>query len=174
MKTKIASYIEKTAKSLMMITSIVLMSACQSLGPISADTKREFVFDYQVPGKSKDELYASALTFIAMSYGDSNSVLKITDKDGGLIAGKGMSVWSEIGTNRHTPHEIKFMAKDGKARLQLSIPGTAQPSAIGGVYIWPLPTPGGYNQVVQQFNDFSIALEKELQGSSKSSSFSDF
>lgn len=171
-------YIPMTKSSryfgLLLAATISLLSGCKAMGPISTDTKREFTFDYQISGKSKDELYSAALTFIAMSYGDSNSVLKITDKDGGLIAGKGMSVWNEFGTNRHTPHELMFMAKEGRARLQLSIPGTATKASFGGVYIWPMPSPGGYDQIVQQFNNFSASLENALEGSPESSNFSNF
>lgn len=162
------------AWTLCLLLFSVLTAGCQSLGPIKPETKRVFTYDFQIPDKTKQEIYNAAFTFIAMSYGDSNRVLKITDKESGLIAGKGISVWSEIGTNRHTPHEFKFMAKTGRARLQLSIPGTAQASSAGGVYLWPLPTPGGYEQIVQQFNSFSQQLDSELKGNTKSSSFSDF
>lgn len=162
------------SKLLLCLFFFTLITGCQSLGPIKPDTKKVFTFDYQLPDKSKPEIYTSALTYIAMSYGDSNNVLKIKDKENGLIAGKGMSVWSEYGTNRHTPHEFKFMAKDGRARLQLSIPGTAKASSYGGIYIWPLPSPGGYDQIVSQFNKFSEELERELKGTSVSADFSDF
>lgn len=155
------------------LIALILMTGCKSLGPIDSSVERTFTYDYKVTNKSKTDLYTSAFNFIATSYGDSNSVLRVTDKEGGLIIGKGISKWHELGTDRITPHNFKFLAKDGRARLQMSIPGTAQAIA-GALPLWPLPTPGGYRQIVKQFNAFSKALEAELKGESESADFSNF
>lgn len=158
---------------ILFLTVLALVTGCSSLGPINSSVERTFTYDYKVAGKSKSDLYSSAYNFIAMSYNDSNSVLKVSDKEEGLIIGKGMSIWSELGTNRRTPHDFKFLAKEGRARLQITIPGTAQ-AVYGPTPLWPLPTPGGYRKMVNQFNSFSKSLEGELQGESESSDFSDF
>lgn len=165
--------IARAQLKILFLTSLILMTGCSSLGYIDSSVDRTFTYDYKVADKSKTDLYTSAFNFIATSYNDSNSVLKVSDKEGGLIIGKGMSKWYEFGTNRRTPHDFKFLAKDGRARLQISIPGTAQ-AVNGAIPLWPLPTPGGYKQMVSQFNSFSKNLESELQGESESSDFSDF
>ena len=171
--TLTAGSIIRIQLKVLFLTALALTTACSSLGYIDSSVERTFTYDYKVADKSKTDLYTSAFNFIATSYNDSNSVLKVSDKEGGLIIGKGMSQWYEFGTNRHTPHNFKFLAKDGRARLQISIPGTAQ-AVNGAIPLWPLPTPGGYKQMVSQFKSFSKNLESELQGESESSDFSDF
>lgn len=157
-----------------LLACLTLMTGCVSLQPIDSTVERVFTYDYQIPDKSKSDIYTAAFNFIALNYNDSKSVLRVTDAKNGLIIGKGVSVWQELGTNRHTPHDIMFAAKEGRARLQITIAGTAQASAIGGVYVWPLPTPGGYNQMVEQFNNLSNKLENELKDNSDLSKFIDF
>ncbi len=171
--TRTAGLITFSPMKVLLLATVILMTGCKTLGPIDSSIERVFTYDYKVPEKSKTDLYTSAFNFIATSYNDSNSVLRVSDKEGGLIIGKGMTKWHEYGTNRHTPHDFKFLAKDGRARLQITIPGTAQ-AVNGTIPLWPLPTPGGYRQMVKQFNSFSNSLESELQGESGSSDFSNF
>jgi len=156
------------------LAAMILMTGCTALGPIDSTFRRVFTYDYQVPDKSKSDLYTAAVNFIAINYNDSNSVLRVTDKENGLIIGKGMSIWHEYGTDRQTPHDIKFAAKNGRARLEITIAGTARATSVGGVYVWPLPSPSGYNQMVNQFDALAKSLESELKDNSDLSKFNDF
>lgn len=136
--------------------------------PITTE-QREFIYDYPAPGKSQKELFTSARNYLAMSYGDSKAVSRVEDSEQGTIIGKAIARWSfTIGGpfNQTMPcasnYDIIFIAKEGKARLQLTlVDGLAMPSCG-----WRTPPKQDYPQIVGQFRGISEALGKALKNES--------
>jgi len=137
------------------------------LMPITEE-KREFTYDYAVPGKSQEELYRSARNYLATAYRDSRAVTRVDDESQGTIIGKGIAPWNFSPPSAMMPaspcssfYDVIFIAKEGRARLQLTLKeGSPNSPACN----WPLPPKRGYTQIVNQFNDMSAGLEKALNG----------
>jgi hypothetical protein len=136
--------------------------------PITTE-KRDFIYDFKVPGKSKTELFNNARNYLATSYGNSKDVTRVEDEKEGTIIGKAVSEWKFSTNDWMIPHvpcysryNIFFVAKDEKARLQLSLlEGTVLPSCG-----WRLPPKQDYPQIVDQFNTIANDLKSALEGSS--------
>jgi hypothetical protein len=125
--------------------------------PAKDDAKTEFTFDYQVPSKSKGELWKSARDYFASAYGDSRSVFRVMDPEDGTIIGKGTASWMLMTNNCLTDYHIRFAAKDNKARLQFEIIRGVPPlSQCTG---WPWPTESGYQEIVNSFSLTSTGLK---------------
>jgi hypothetical protein len=132
------------------------------------DEKREFTFDYAVPGKTQQDLYRSARNYLATAYVDSRAVTRMEDEAEGTIIGKGIAPWNyqidsplipfqACGSN----YDIIFIAKEGRARLRLTLKEGAAFPATCNV---PLPTKRDYPQIVSQFHGMSNGLERALNG----------
>lgn len=145
--------------------------------PITTE-KRDFVYDYSVPGKSQAELYRSARNFLATTYGDSREVARVEDEAQGTIIGQGVVEWSLTvdgliikGLPCASRYEIIYMAKDGRARLQLALKeGIVMPASCG----WSLPPKRDYAQITSRFDVISKGLDDALHGSSKLESLKNF
>ena len=143
-------------------------------GAISPQT-----YDYSAEGATKEDLYQRARNYFAVSFGDSRSVIRVADADEGLILGKGIiswqvetGMWSIPHLNCSSEYDLRFMAKDNRARLQLTLlEGAPSFSQCSG---WPRPTETGYAKVLREFEDSSRRLELELQGQGSVSDFKDF
>lgn len=133
------------------------------------DAKRVFTYDYQVSSADKDTLWTRARDYFANTYGDSRSVLRVQDKAESSLIGKAAATWY-VATNRcSTEYNLKFLSKDGKARLQLELlEGVPSYSPCSG---WPWPSQSGYESIVDGFNGLSLELEEALKAKS---TFSDF
>lgn len=156
--------------------SVVALSACATppdLFPIT-DEQRDFTYDFVVPEKSKKELFKSARNYFAISFGDSKHVSRVEDEEQGTIIGKALSDWKlYVGGGAltcYSRYNLVFLAKDGKARLQLSI----IEGAIDPCIYYELPFKRTYPQIVTQFNDTAKALERALNGNSPINKLSDF
>ncbi|XYJ11794.1 DUF4468 domain-containing protein [Telluria sp. B2] len=159
-------------KIAVMLGCLAVISGCASMVPPDqmpiTDEKREFTFDYAVPGKSQHELYRSARNYLATAYRDSRAVTRVEDETDGTIIGKGIAPWNFTTDSMLLPfipcgsnYDVIFIAKEGRARLQLTLrEGVTQPATCG----WALPPKRDYPQIVQQFNDMSTGLEKALNG----------
>lgn len=160
-------------KNILLATAFMslALTGCASMKMAPADAPAEFTYDYTLEGKSKDQLYDVAVYYFAEKYNNSGSVVRVSDKENGVIYGKGVSTWNLLGNICSTAHEFRFAAKDGKARLQYElIRGVPSSSACG----WDWPTESGYQEVVSEFNDFSVGLEKALKTGETKQGFMDF
>lgn len=168
-------------KVILIITSALALSACVALPPerlpITTE-KREFLYDYSIPGATKDDLYTRANDYLAISYKNSKVISRIEDKERGTIISKAVSNW-QLSTGDfliksvpcYSNYDIYFIAKDGRARLQLElVEGAPNPSVCG----WKLPPKQDYPQLVNQFESIAMEMEEALSGNSKINQLNDF
>lgn len=149
------------------------------LTPILETSIEPITYDYSLPNVDKDTLFFRARDHFATVYGDSKSVIRVEDTQQGLILGKGAVGWKLYTGSITIPYiqctsnyNVRFMAKEFKARLQLElINGAPIYSKCSG---WPLPTSAGYDEILLHFNDISLGVKKALDGSGSLKSFKDF
>ncbi|TLX47530.1 hypothetical protein C1E24_08940 [Pseudoalteromonas phenolica] len=122
-----------------------------------------------VPSVEKDELWTRARDYFAKSFGDSRSVLRVQDKESATLIGKGAASWMLAMNVCANEYDIQFMAKDGKARLQLELIESVP--SYSNCQGWAWPSKSGYQEIIKSFNSFSTDLETALKSQS---SFSDF
>lgn len=167
----------KAYKCVLMIAALFVSSSslfgCASISPEKrpiTTEKRDFIYDFEVHGKSKSELFKNARNFLATSYVDSKDITRVEDENEGTIIGKAVSQWN-LSTDSwliptlpcYSRYNFFFVAKNEKARLQLSlIEGTVLPSCG-----WRLPPKRDYPQIVEQFNSIANELKNALNGSSE-------
>ncbi|EOX1508754.1 DUF4468 domain-containing protein [Vibrio cholerae] len=101
----------------------------------------------------KGELRKKARNHIATVYGDSKEVMRVEDESEGSLIGKGLVQWkiidSAISPYCYSSYDIRFLAKDGRARLQLELlPGVPAGSEC---VAWTLPSKYGCDQVLTKF-----------------------
>lgn len=151
----------------------VALTACSSVTPMDESAPTTFTYDYKELNATKSEIFNRARNFLATSYGDTNEVLRVVDAEQGIIIGRGSSSWSinKLSADEcSTTHNVKFAAKENRARLQFEIvSGAPAYSRCPG---WDMPTIDGYQTIKTDFNAFSKRLEQALKG--ESSDFSDF
>ncbi|OLQ94581.1 hypothetical protein BIY21_08565 [Vibrio ponticus] len=96
--------------------------------------------------------------------------MRVLDRDSAMILGKAGVKWTLSGFGScYSEYNLKFQAKDGKARLQYELLyGAAPYSECTG---WPWPIVTGYEEVKTEFNDSAQKLEDYLRSED---SFSDF
>ena len=135
--------------------------------PITTE-KREFLYDYSDLNASKDQLYTRASDFLAISFNNSKVISRVEDKERGTIIAKAVANWTLTfdgliitGLPCYSSYDIYFIAKDGRARLQLVLTeGAPNPTACG----WTLPPKRDYPQIVQQFEGIANGLGNSLKG----------
>jgi len=161
---------------------LAILGGCASMVPPDmqpiTDEKREFTFDYAVPGKSQQELYRSARNYLATAYRDSRAVTRVDDEAQATIIGKGIAPWNLSTDSALIPHmpcssnyDVIFLAKEGRARLQVTLKeGSPDP----GVCNWPLPPKRDYPQIVNQFYALSNGMENALKGQGAVDKLRDF
>jgi len=161
------------------VTSAVVLIGCVSAPksePITIPDIKPITYDYVIDNTSKDILWKRARNYLATVYGDSKSVIRVEDQGQGVIIGKGIVNWKIINQtyspNCNSNYDIRFMAKENKARLQLElIEGVPPASKCTG---WVLPSSFGYTQVEESFKNISEGLENALKGNGAIESLSDF
>ncbi|MGH8506135.1 MAG: DUF4468 domain-containing protein, partial [Stenotrophobium sp.] len=126
----------------LMLAIVTTVCGCASVTPIPATAQTEFTYDYQVPNKTKLEIWTSARAYIAQAFVDSKSVIQIEDPNDGTIYGNGTAEWNIFDQRCLTAFQIRFAAKNGKARLQLEI--ESQVPAGSQCRGWPMPSKTGY------------------------------
>jgi len=85
----------------------------------------EFVVDYDLPDKSKDEMYSITKVWLSEAFKSSKSVIEVDEKDAGVIAGNGNTSfsWGNALIGYHTDpifFSFKCQMKDGKYRLTVN------------------------------------------------------
>jgi len=156
------------------IIFIIALTAagCAASIPMSRNAKREFTYDYKVEAKTKDELWTAGRNYFAEAYNNSRAILRVEDKEEGVFIGKALQPWGLFGNTCLTEYQIKFAAKDGKARLQLELlEGVPPLSDCPG---WSWPSKKGYANIVKNFNRIGASMGSALEQSGKDSSFMDF
>lgn len=143
---------------------------------ITKDVVAPITYDYVVEGSSKADLFQRARDYFATSFGDSRSVIRVQDETEGLILGKAGAGWDisspYIVLTCHSEYDVRFMAKEGKARLQLELQaGAPSYSKCSG---WQYPSVSGYEKIKGDFKAFSESLGQALEGKGKSQAFRDF
>jgi hypothetical protein len=158
-------------KKILTLGCFLVLAGCATAPPGAypiTDEKREFTFDFAIPGKSQQELFRSARNYLATAYVDSRAVTRVEDEAQGTIIGKGVAPYNYTIDNPMIPsmpcsanYDLIFIAKEGRARLQLklteSVPQYGQCSL-------PLPQKRDYPQIVGQFLTMSGQLESALNG----------
>jgi hypothetical protein len=141
------------------LLALIFVSGCSTM--VDQNFKHEFTYDYNVPGKTKNELWKSARNFIATTYVDSTKVIRVADEETGTLIGMGVVGWLITPISDHAcnyNYSIKFAAKDSKARLQFDLQ-----NVIGGCG-WDRPSADGYQQIENQFNAIGAKLGENLAG----------
>src|SRR5690606_4851272 len=124
-------------RSLILSTTVFtlgLLTGCAApqMGPgatmVTEDVLQPHTYDYNISSATKDVLFQRARDYFATSFGDSRSVIRVQDEGEGLILGKGAAQWSVHPASSPYPvlscyseYDVRFMAKDGKARLQVEL-----------------------------------------------------
>jgi hypothetical protein len=87
--------------------------------PLNENERIEFIEVIEVPGKTQDELYISAKTWIAEDYNSANDVIQMDEKKAGKVIVKG--IYSYTNWIKYKLHHIlKIYVKENKARISLS------------------------------------------------------
>ncbi|OUM34494.1 hypothetical protein B8W72_10855 [Pseudomonas putida] len=161
---------------------LVALAACSLAGCVNdvafqpmTDEQREFTYDYKVPGKTKVELFKNARNYLATAYGDSKAIGRVEDEGEGLIIAKAVTLWKMdtgmVAVSCVSGYDISFIAKDEKARLQLTINKALQSTPECG---WKEPSKQGYPEVVSNLNATAKQLGEALEGRSKIDKLKDF
>jgi hypothetical protein len=134
-------------------------------------------YTYTELNGNKSELWKKARNYIATVYGDSKSVFRVEDEVDGVLLGKGVINWSmgggtaSLGVKHYcsSEYDIRFVAKDNKAQLQLKISKT-----ILECKNWITPSRYGYAEILREFERMSKELEASLRGNGQLESMHDF
>lgn len=149
-------------KIIILLIIVLSLSSCLGINPMSLSVaERTFQYDYKIPGVSKIELFTRARNKIVLIFDHPKSVLRVTDKEEGKIIGRGLVGWQSwlLGTYCYSFFELKFKAKDEKARLQLKIIRGASSQCA----VFPLPNESGYQIIKRRFIDISEGIKKALE-----------
>ena len=155
------------------VAAVSVLAGCVTMPPEKmpiTTEQREFIFEYAAPNKSKKELFTAARNYFAMAYGNSKEVSRLEDEDQGTIIGKAIVGWRytidevlSMAVPCASNYSIIFVAKDAKARLQLTLTeGIAYPMTCG----WALPPKRDYPQIVESFKAISKGLGNSIEGNS--------
>ena len=147
-----------------------------ALIPIKPTELEVSTYTYLDLDTDKAELWSRARNYIATIYGDSKSVLRVEDKEEGLLVGKGLTSWKmhpdRFSVYCHSEYQIRFLAKDNKARLQLELlEGTP---SVSRCVAWTLPSGYGHEQIKAEFLGISKGLEQALRGAGEIDAMDDF
>jgi hypothetical protein len=126
---------------------------------------------------NKIELWKKARNYIATVYGDSKTVFRVEDEADGVLLGKGVIDWSmgdgslSLGVKNYcsSEYDIRLVAKDNKAQLQLKISRT-----ILKCKNWVTPSRYGYGEILKEFARISEGMEASLRGEDQHKSMYDF
>jgi hypothetical protein len=101
------------------IIGIVLMQSCAMNKLLTIPPKSKVV---TVKGKTKNELYIRANTWMVETFNNAKSVIQFSDKENGIVTGK--YIMATIITSTTTTHEIysiiKIQVKDEAARITIT------------------------------------------------------
>ncbi|MEC5213320.1 hypothetical protein RCH06_001866 [Polaromonas sp. CG_9.5] len=157
---------------ILILAGAIFLTGCVTVQPQQlpiTTEQREFIYDYPAPGKSQKELFTSARNYLALSYGNSKAVNRVEDEKEGTIIGKAVANWNLSTGSVMIPsipcasnYDIIFIAKDGKARLQLTLVDGKAIASCG----WASPPKQDYPQIVSEFNAIAESMGKALKNDS--------
>jgi len=140
------------------IIVIISMQSCAMNQYLTSTEKSNVV---NVEGKTKNELYIRANTWMVETFNNAESVIQFSDKENGIVTGK--YIMTTIITSTTTSHGvysmIKIQVKDGAARITIT-PQSYQNNAnvfAGGV---------GYSlekmnaDIDELIKDFTISIKE--------------
>jgi hypothetical protein len=166
-------------KIIIFFTAALLIQGCVSTPentPIKKDQLEVKTYTYTDLDGTKELLWKRANNYLASTYNNSKAILRVSDIEQGTLIGKGSYRWKMLDSYGSpyclSEYQIRFIAKDQKARLQLELLEGAPP--LSKCIAWTLPSGYGYSQIMNEFDDISEGLENALRGSGKLESMSDF
>lgn len=122
-------------KIAILVLAIVMIAACPAMAinsynrALKAKIKGQYSLDennnvtyirtIEVPGATKDELFARAYNFFIYNYKDKDAVVQLADKENGCIIAKG--IFPDVFRNIDVLHVIRVDVKDGRARILVSL-----------------------------------------------------
>ncbi|MGF1906661.1 hypothetical protein [Aliivibrio salmonicida] len=149
---------------------IALLAGCSSHlspldSPISASDIKAQTFTYTELSDKQKVLWEKARRHIISTYGKSQPILRVENESNGTLLGKGLVQWkkssSSDSTHCYSEYDIRFMTRDHKARLQLTLlPGIPTKSECDD---WGLPSQYGYEQILDKFTVMSDDLGSVLR-----------
>lgn len=92
--------------------------------PLNDKGRVEFQEIIEVENVSKDELFTRANAWFVSAYNSANDVIQMSDKEQGIIIGKGIAPYEVMFLAKNYPyklrHTIKVETKENKARLTMT------------------------------------------------------
>ncbi len=156
-------------QSVVLILATLLSGCSTQLSPLDSpitvfDIKAQ-TFTYNGLNGKQTTLWEKARRHIIVTYGQSQPILRVENKASGTLLGKGLVRWklSSALESRYcySEYDIRFMARDHKARLQLTLlPGVPTQSECDD---WGLPSQYGYDQILDKFELISDNLDSVLR-----------
>ncbi|MCT7942592.1 DUF4468 domain-containing protein [Shewanella holmiensis] len=153
-------------KNLFAFVVLVGLSGCAttSMQQVSDQDIQPKEYIYEDLAIDQEQVFKKARDFFAESFGDSTSVVRVSDIDEGKYIGKGIVSWtlSDGIASIQCPsnYTLKFLARDNRAKLELVLNKGIVP---GQTCRWDKPTVSGYNEVLALFDSISANLESYLR-----------
>jgi len=99
---------------------IILIISIQSCATVILSQERTKVV--KVEGKTKNELYIRANTWMVETFNNAESVIQFSDKESGIVTGKYVMATIVAGSKiRHNVHSIiKIQVKDGSTKITIT------------------------------------------------------
>jgi len=138
------------------IISLILLQSCAMNQYLTTTEKSKVV---NVDGKTKNELYIRANTWMVETFTNAESVIQFSDKENGIVTGKYiMTTIITSTTTRHGVYSmIKIQVKDGAAKITIT-PESYQNNAnvFAGGISYPLEKMN--SDIDALINDFSKSI----------------
>ncbi|PQJ89225.1 hypothetical protein [Aliivibrio sifiae] len=133
--------------------------------PITVFDIEAQTFTYSGLNGKEAALWEKARRHITLAYGKNQPILRVENKASGTLLGKGVVRWKSPSSldsvECYSEYDIRFMARDHKARLQLTLlPGVP---TLSGCENWGLPSQFGYEQILNKFELMSDSLHSVLR-----------
>lgn len=144
---------------------IPFLTACASsrLTQISDSEIQPMEYVYENLDGNRTEIFKRARDFFAESFGDSTSVVRVSDVEQGKYIGKGVVSWvlstGMVSVPCASNYTLKFLSKDGRAKLEITL---NKGIVAGHSCRWDKPTVDGYSEVTAEFDRISSQLKKYL------------
>lgn len=131
--------------------------------PINLIDIKAQTFTYSDLNEKQNKLWDKARQHILKTYGQSQPVIRVANKENGTLIGKGMISWKILPSSQsdcYSGYDFRLLVRDDKARFQLQLlSGVPTKSNCKN---WELPSQYGYKQIIDQFDIMSDKLELAL------------